>query len=266
MTKSCEFPATAEGLAEVVKRLRAPDGCPWDKVQTLESLRESLTGECAEVIEAIDLKDRANLCEELGDLLMNAVFAAVVAEEENSFTWRDVCENVIAKMVRRHPHVFGAEHADDVDEVMKIWQKAKQAEKAPGEAASIYDKPVVSLSALDRAATVQKRAAKVGFDWPDQAGVMAKIEEETRELAEALAEGNEAHVDEELGDLLFSAVNLARFRKGRSAEELLRAACRKFVDRFQKVELLAARDGRKASECTPEELEEYYRNVKKMQI
>lgn len=265
MTKPCEFPATAEGVAELVKSLRAPDGCPWDKVQTLESLRESLTGECAEVIEAIDLKDRANLCEELGDLLMNVVFAAVVAEEENSFTWRDVCKNVIEKMVRRHPHVFGEARAESVDEVMQIWGKAKKEEKAPDGAASIYAKPIVSLSALDRAATVQKRAAKVGFDWPDQAGVMTKIEEETRELAEALAEGDDEHIDEELGDLLFSAVNLARFRKGRSADELLRAACRKFVDRFRTVEQLAARDGRKAAECTPEELEEYYRNAKKMQ-
>ena len=266
MAKRCDFPATAEGVAEMVKSLRAPDGCPWDKVQTLESLRESLTGECAEVIEAIDLGDRANLCEELGDLLMNVVFAAVVAEEENSFTWRDVCKNVIAKMVRRHPHVFGEARAESVDDVMQIWRKAKKQEKTPSGAASIYDKPIVSLSALDRATTVQKRAAKVGFDWRDQAGVMAKIGEETRELAEALAEGDDEHIDEELGDLLFSAVNLARFRKGRSAEELLRSSCRKFVKRFQAVEKLAARDGRQAADCTAEELEEYYQNAKKMQI
>ena len=265
-TKPCDFPATAEGVAELVKRLRAPDGCPWDRVQTLASLRESLTGECAEVIEAIDRNDRGNLCEELGDLLMNVVFAAVVAEEENSFALRDVCKNVIAKMVRRHPHVFGAARAGNVDEVMQIWQKAKQAEKAPASGGSIYDKPIVSLSALDRATTVQKRAAKVGFDWTEPGGVMAKIEEETRELAEALAEGDEDHIDEELGDLLFAAVNLARFRKGRSAEELLRASCRKFVTRFQKVEQMAARDGRTAAECSAAELEEYYQNAKKMQI
>ena len=264
--KEHEFPATAEGLAEVVRVLRAPDGCPWDKVQTLESLRESLSGECAEVIEAIDLGDRENLCEELGDLLMNVVFAAVVAEEEKSFDWSDVCGNVIAKMIRRHPHVFGGARAADVDEVMTIWRRVKKAEKNASDAPeSIYDKPVVSLSALDRATTVQKRAAKVGFDWDCEAGVMAKIEEETRELAEALASGDEEHIDEELGDLLFSAVNLARFRKRGSADELLRAACRKFVERFQKVEKQAARDGRAVGECTAGELDQYYRNAKKMQ-
>ena len=267
-----EFPPTAEGLALLVKELRKPYGCPWDQKQTIESLRTSLTGECAEVIEAIDLHDRGNLCEELGDLLMNIVFMAVVAEEEKAFSWQDVCKDVVEKMVRRHEHVFGNKTAENVDDVLKIWQQAKAAEKneqAPPD--SIYEKKVLALSALDRATEIQKRAAKVNFDWDDPAGVLDKIKEETAELAEAFASGDDDAVDEELGDLLFAAVNLARFRKRASADELLRASCRKFVSRFQAMEKMLAGEGKKAADCSIEELEECYKrakvieNAKKMQ-
>lgn len=267
-----DFPHTAEGLALLVKELRKPYGCPWDKKQTIESLRTSLTGECAEVIEAIDLHDRSNLCEELGDLLMNIVFMAVVAEEEKAFSWQDVCKVVVEKMVRRHEHVFGSKTAENVDDVLKIWQQAKAAEKnITEEPESIYSKKVLALSALDRATEVQKRAAKVNFDWQDAAGVLEKIQEETAELAEAFAAGDDDAVDEELGDLLFAAVNLARFRKRATADELLRASCRKFVDRFQTMEKMLASEGKKAGDRTAEELEEYYKaakaleNAKKMQ-
>ncbi len=267
-----EFPPTAEGLALLVKELRKPYGCPWDQKQTIESLRTSLTGECAEVIEAIDLHDRGNLCEELGDLLMNIVFMAVVAEEEKAFSWQDVCKDVVEKMVRRHEHVFGNKTAENVDDVLKIWQQAKAAEKneqAPPD--SIYEKKVLALSALDRATEIQKLAAKVNFDWDDPAGVLDKIKEETAELAEAFASGDDDAVDEELGDLLFAAVNLARFRKRASADELLRASCRKFVSRFQTMEKMLAGEGKKAADCSIEELEECYKrakvieNAKKMQ-
>lgn len=257
-----DFPYTAEGLALLVKELRKPYGCPWDRKQTIESLRSSMTGECAEVIEAIDLKNRENLCEELGDLLMNTVFMAVVAEEENAFSWQDVCRNVIDKMVSRHEHVFGSKTAESVEDVLNIWQAAKAAEKPSEISTSIYDKKVLSLSALDRATEVQKRAAKVNFDWQDAAGVMEKIREETSELAEAMASGDEDAIDEELGDLLFSAVNLARFRKRASADELLRNACRKFVARFQKLEKLAAADGVKVGDCSADTLELYYKKAK----
>ena len=259
------FPATAEGLVLLIKELRKPTGCPWDRKQTLESLRSSMTGECAEVIEAVDLGDRKNLCEELGDLLMNVVFMAVVAEEENAFDWDDVCRDVIDKMVRRHEHVFGSKTAANVDDVLKIWQQAKAAEKSAdsaNEPQSVYAKKILSLSALDRAAEVQKQAAKVNFDWPDISGVMEKIREETDELAAALAAGDENAVDEELGDLLFSAVNLARFRKRASADELLRRTCRKFINRFQQMEVLLAGDGKTAADCSLEELEKYYNSVK----
>ena len=257
-----EFPATAEGLALLVRELRKPYGCPWDRKQTIESLRSSMTGECAEVIEAVDLHDRENLCEELGDLLMNAVFMAVVAEEEGAFTWEDVCRNVIEKMVRRHEHVFGSKKAENVEDVLNIWQAAKAAEKGGVEYKSIYEKKILSLSALDRAAEVQKKAAKVNFDWPDSRGVLDKIGEEYQELADAMASGDEEAVDEELGDHLFSAVNLARFRKRASADELLRNACRKFVSRFQTMEKLLAADGKNAADCDQEVLENYYMSAK----
>ncbi len=258
------FPASAEGLARVVKRLRQPDGCPWDQAQTIESLAPGIAGECAEVVEAIDLHDRANLCEELGDLLMNTVFMAVLADEEGAFDWEQLCAEVIEKMVRRHPHVFGNAHAADVGDVLSIWQQAKAAEKpAGGTPDSIYAKPILSLSALDRATAVQKQASKVGFDWPDAAGVVAKIQEETAELAEAFATGDDAAIDEELGDLLFAAVNLARYRKRASADALLRAACRKFIGRFQCMEAQLASSGRRAAECSQAELEAAYQEAKR---
>ena len=261
-----EFPHTAEGLAVLVKELRKPYGCPWDKKQTIESLRSSLTGECAEVVEAVDLHDRNNLCEELGDLLMNIVFMAVVAEEEQAFTWEDVCKSVIEKMVRRHEHVFGNKTAENVDDVLKIWGEAKAAEKNQTEAPkSIYSKKVLSLSALDRATEIQKRAAKVNFDWNDAAGVLEKIKEETIELEDAFAAGNDNAIDEELGDLMFAAVNLARFRKRATADELLRVSCRKFVSRFQMMEEMLAQDGKKAEYCTADVLEEYYKRAKVME-
>ncbi len=258
-----EFAPTAEGLALLVKELRKPYGCPWDKKQTVESLRSSFTGECAEVVEAIDLADRANLCEELGDVLMNIVFMAVVAEEEKSFTWQDVCSNVVEKMVRRHEHVFGSKKAENVEEVLTIWQAAKAAEKgSAAEPDSIYSKKILNLSALDRATEVQKRAAKVNFDWDNQQGVMEKIREETAELAEAMASGSDDDIDEELGDLLFAAVNLARFRQRASADELLRRACRKFISRFQAMESMLAAENKKAADCTIDELEKCYKRAK----
>ena len=175
-------------------------------------------------------------------------------------------------MVRRHEHVFGSKTAENVDDVLKIWQEAKAAEKSQKvEPESIYCKKVLALSALDRATEIQKRAAKVNFDWDNAAGVLAKIQEETAELSEAFASGNDDNIDEELGDLMFAAVNLARFRKRATADELLRASCRKFVDRFQAMEKMLGEDGKKAADCTAEMLEEYYKqakaveNAKKMQ-
>ena len=193
---------------------------------------------------------------------MNIVFRAVIAEEENSFTWQDVCADVIEKMVRRHEHVFGSKTAENVEDVLNIWQAAKAAEKGFAAADSIYSKKILNLSALDRATEVQKRAAKVNFDWDNQQGVMEKIREETAELAEAMASGSDDDIDEELGDLLFAAVNLARFRQRASADELLRRACRKFISRFQAMESMLAAENKKAADCTIDELEKCYKRAK----
>ena len=208
------------------------------------------------------MHDRANLCEELGDLLMNVVFMAVIAEEEGCFSWQDVCQQVIDKMVRRHEHVFGTAHAGSAEEVVGLWQQIKAAEKGNVKEESIYSKKVLSLSALDRATEIQKRAAKVNFDWDNASGVMEKIREEADELADAMQQENEEDIDEELGDLLFAAVNLARFRPRASADELLRQSCRKFVSRFQNMERMLAAENKKAENCTAGELEIYYKRAK----
>ena len=238
------YEPTAEGLVRLLERLRAPNGCPWDRAQTRETLGRSLAGETAELLDAIDRGNAPDICDELGDLLMNVIFQAVVAEERGEFTFQDVCGGIIDKMIRRHAHIFGDEKAETPEEVTAVWRKVKAAEQA-GSAVpeSILDKVPHSLSALDRAEKLQKRAAKVGFDWSDETGILAKIEEELGELKEAMASGRAEEVDAELGDLFFAASNLARFRGGRTSEELLRGANRRFESRFRFIERELAREG-----------------------
>ena len=238
------YEPTAEGLVRLLERLRAPNGCPWDRAQTRETLGRSLAGETAELLDAIDRGDAPAICDELGDVLMNALFQAVLAAESGEFTAEDVFRTVIAKMIRRHAHIFGDEKAETPEEVTAVWRKVKAAEQA-GSAVpeSILDKVPHSLSALDRAEKLQKRAAKVGFDWSDETGILAKIEEELGELKEAMASGRAEEVDAELGDLFFAASNLARFRGGRTSEELLRGANRRFESRFRFIERELAREG-----------------------
>ena len=237
------YEPTAEDLLRLLERLRAPNGCPWDRAQTRETLGRSLAGETAELLDAIDRGDASAICDELGDVLMNALFQIVLAREKGEFTAEDVFGGVIAKMIRRHAHIFGDEKAETPEEVTAVWRKVKEAEQA-GSAApeSILDKVPHSLSALDRAEKLQKRAAKVGFDWSDEAGILAKIEEELGELKEAMASGRSEEIDAELGDLLFAASNLARFRGGRTSEELLRQTNRRFEGRFRFIERELARE------------------------
>jgi len=262
-----EFGCDAESLLRILRILRAPGGCPWDRAQTRRTLTRSLAGECAEVIDAIEADAPAEICEELGDLLMNALFQVVIAEEKHEFTMRDVWRAINEKMVRRHAHIFGDERAETPEEVAALWAKIKAREHA-GEArpASVLDKVPHALSALTRSAELQKQAAKVGFDWPDAAGAAAKVREEARELEEALASGDEAHIDEELGDLIFAAVNLARLRRRATAEELTRAAARKFEARFREVERQVAASGRPWEEFTPEELDGFWNAAKRREL
>ena len=258
-----DFGNDAESLLRILRILRAPDGCPWDREQTRHSLTRSLAGECAEVVDAIDREDVPGIREELGDLLMNVLFQVVIAEERNEFTMAEVWQSINEKMVRRHAHIFGDERADTPDEVARLWAKIKEKEHAAEPApSSLLDKVPCSLSALTRSHELQKKAAKVGFDWPDASGAAAKVREEARELEEALASGDDAHVDEELGDLIFAAVNLARLRKRGTAEELTRAAARKFETRFREVEKRVAASGRKWEEFTLDELDGFWNAAK----
>ena len=263
MENENRYPPTAEGLLAVLRRLRAPGGCPWDREQTRQSLSRCLAEECAELIEAIDLDDPAKIREELGDLLMNAVFQAEIAEEKGEFTLEDVWREIVAKMIRRHAHVFGDATAANSEEVLKLWQQIKDREHAAQpKNTSALDGVPPEMSALCRAEKLQKKAAKVGFDWPDAQGALAKIAEEAREVADAARRGDEEALDEELGDLLFAIANTTRLRRRATAEELLRAANRKFERRFRFIEARLREEGKKPEEVGLERLDQLWNQAK----
>ncbi|MBO5763366.1 MAG: nucleoside triphosphate pyrophosphohydrolase [Lentisphaeria bacterium] len=237
-TKTIDYaalPPTLDSLVAILERLRAPGGCPWDREQTRETLSRCLAEECAEFLEAVDHKDIDSICDELGDLLMNVILQAVVAREQGDFTLADVFGNVNSKLVRRHAHVFGDATAETATDVLAVWEKIKSKEKNYHRT-SVLDGVPCEMSSLNRAEKLQRKAAKVGFDWDSEAGIIAKIEEELAEFKEAWQKGDQDHADEELGDLLFAVSNLTRFRKRRTAEELLRSANDKFIRRFQFIE------------------------------
>ena len=226
-----------EQLRAVVAGLRAPDGCPWDKEQTHATLRAGLLEEAYEVVAAIDAGDDANLCEELGDLLLQVVFHAQIAAEQNRFDFEGVARSISEKLVRRHPHVFGEESATDSDAVLVRWEEIKRAEKGGVARGSIFNGVCEGLPALQHAAKVQKKAAGVGFDWNAPEPVVEKVREELSEVQEEMSGGG-ARLEEEIGDLLFAAVNLSRKLKV-DPEVALSRATRKFINRFQSVEALA---------------------------
>lgn len=226
-------------LLDIIAKLRGPGGCPWDHEQTHASLRAGLIEEAYEVAAAIDANDDANLREELGDLLLQSVFHAQIAREEGRFDFDAVAREVSAKLVRRHPHVFGEDQCADSAAVLRKWDDIKRAEKG-NVAESILDGLPKGLPALMRAQKMQKRAAKVGFDWNDAAPVFAKVREELAE-AEAVL-GDPAKLEDEIGDVLFSVVNLARKLKV-EAEPALHRATEKFSQRFRAVESLARERG-----------------------
>ena len=259
-----KYSADADSLMRVLRRLRAPDGCPWDRKQTRASLVRHLESECGELIDAIDRNDPPHICEELGDVLMNLFFQVVIAEENGEFTLENVWQQIVDKMIRRHAHVFGDAHAENADDVVKIWEAVKQAERqdAGKVETSAMDKVKHSLSALTRAEKLQEKAAEFNFDWSDVSGVVGKIKEECAEVEDALLSGDDDAIDEELGDLLFSVVNLIRFRQGRRSEELLRSANFKFEQRFRSMEKDAERSGAKLQELSPEQLEQLWQKAK----
>jgi MazG family protein len=247
-------------LKEIVARLRAPDGCPWDREQTHSTLRASLVEECHEVIDAIERSDDANLREELGDLLLQVVMHAQLADERGAFTLEEIATTVSDKMVRRHPHVFGDKLAADSDAVLKQWEKIKREEK--GGNAGVLDGVATSLPALLRGQTLQKKAARVGFDWPDIEPVYEKLAEEIAEIREAVESKEPAAIESEIGDLLFSAVNLAR-KLGVDAETALAGANKRFLTRFRHIEQTLGAEGREVEGTSLEELDRIWEQAKK---
>jgi len=258
-------------LIEIMARLRAPDGCAWDREQTPVTLKTQMLEECYEVIEAIDSESPGHLTEELGDLLLHIVFQAQIAREEGNFTFADVANGIVDKLIRRHPHVFGEVKTNDPAVIVAQWHELKKAEKPERESA--LDGVPRALPALMRAEALQKKARNVGFDWPDVDGALGKVREELAEVTEeiesdlAFAHANEAkfvpapETAEEIGDLLFSIVNLTRHLK-LDAEELLTGANDKFARRFRAVEERIKAQGKAMSDCTLEELDAVWNAVK----
>jgi len=227
-----------QDLVEIMKLLRAPEGCPWDAEQTHESIKKNLIEETYEVIEAINKDDKDLLCEELGDLLMQVVFHAQMESEAGVFDFDAVADGVCKKLIERHPHVFGDVSISGVDDVLTNWDAIKRKSKKQKTTTESMLSVPRELPALMRATKLQKKAADVGFDWPDVSGALDKLEEEIAELRLAISNNDRENIAEELGDILFSAVNVSRFTKT-DAEEALTMASDKFLSRFQKVECLA---------------------------
>ena len=304
--------ATAEKkpwtLREIIARLRAPDGCPWDREQTHSSLRSSLIEESYEVVDAIEHGDDAHLCEELGDLLLQVVFHADIAQERGAFTYEDIEATVCKKLLRRHPHVFSDASAQDSAEVLRQWEQIKRKEK--GDGASIMDGADRALPALMQAQNVQRKAARIGFDWQRPSEVFAKIEEEIAELRAVIAASDQgavisdqksslstatdtpdhstppslptssdypvpalaftrgasqAALEDELGDILFSVVNLARHLQIDSEVALARAT-RKFTRRFRAMEADFATRGKRVEDATLDEMEDTWNSVKREEL
>ncbi len=224
--------STIARLVGVMQRLLADDGCPWDREQTLETLRKYVLEEACEVIDAIDGGDRGALREELGDLLLQIVFQAELGRREGAFAIDDVVTAIVDKLVSRHPHVFGDMTAADADEVLRNWEKIKAVEK---KGRGVLEGVPRSLPALTRSQRIGEKVSRVGFDWDDAKGSRAKVTEELAELDEAIASGNASAVEDEMGDVLFALVNLSRHAKV-DAEGALRRTIDKFTRRFNHVE------------------------------
>jgi len=263
-----DLPAAAgekfQRLVEIMARLRAPDGCPWDREQTAATIRPYLLEETYEVIDAIDRGDDRLLAEELGDLMLQAVFLAQMAAEGGRFTIADSLDAIAEKLIRRHPHVFAGGDAKTPDQVKKRWDQIKQDEKRDrGEAHhGLLDGVSRRQPALMEAQQVASKAASVGFDWENAAQVLAKLDEELRELDEARRGGNAARVADEIGDLLFTVVNLARILKI-DAEQALRAANAKFRTRFGYIEERLRERDRPLAEATLPEMDALWNEAKR---
>jgi len=246
-------------LIKLMKLLREPGGCPWDSEQTHESIRRNLLEEAYEAAEAIDVGDMDNLVEELGDVLMQVIFHADIAEQAGNFDLDKITDATCRKLIRRHPHVFGDVRAKNGSESLMFWDDIKREEKMQDKASEAMRSVARSLPALWRAEKIQKKAAKVGFDWPDYTGALESLRDELLELENAISTGGD--VREELGDLIFSAVNLSRFFDI-DPEQALGFSSDKFIMRFARMEKAAQAQGRRLEDMTLDEMESLYQQLK----
>ena len=244
----CKESYDLRDFVALVSYLRSPNGCPWDQVQTHESIRRNFLEETYEACEAIDAGDLVHMREELGDVLMRVLFHTDIEREAGHFDIDDVADAACKKLVYRHPHVFRRDEPDAPD-----WDTMKQRERAQTTTAEAMDSVARSLPALWRCDKIQAKAAKTGFEWPDVHAALDKVDEETRELRAAVASGDTEAIGDELGDLLFAAVKVARFA-GIDPEQAAHAACEKFIRRFSAMETAAANDGTALEQCTLEQM------------
>lgn len=253
-----------EHLREIVGRLRGEGGCPWDREQTLETLKQYLIEESYEVLDAIDSKNSTRHAEELGDLLLQVLLQAEIRKEEGEFSFDDVVEGLSEKLIRRHPHVFGDVKVGGSKDVLKNWDAIKSKEKK-AERKSALDGIPRHFPALYRAQKIQTRAARVGFDWVELKDVIAKVDEEVDETKQAISKHDAGRIRDEIGDLLFSVVNLSRHQDINAeecAEECLDAATNRFAARFRQVEQRARKEGRQLNDCSLAEMDAHWKAVK----
>ena len=251
-----------ESLVEVIAILRGENGCPWDREQTHTSLKSTLIEETYETVEAIDSGNPDKLKEELGDLLLNIMLQAQIATENNNFDIYDVIDTLTEKLIRRHPHVFGDVNVENAEDVVKNWEGIKSQESGYEDRKSVLDGIPNALPALLRGQKIQKRVARVGFDWDNISDVIAKVDEELTEVKESLPTNDPEAIEMEIGDLLFAVVNLCRFID-LQAEEALRKSNRKFIARFKRMENELEKQGKSLTDQTLSELDKIWEEVKK---
>ncbi len=264
MTSHSEF----DEFVETIARLRAPDGCPWDREQTHRSIAHNMIEEAYEAVDAIEAGDARHLREELGDVLLQVVLQAQIAADAGEFTIDDVCRDINAKMVRRHPHIFGDAKASSADQVTDIWDQVKMrerkaSEEGEGSRKGLLDGVPTSFPALMQAQKISRKAVAAGFEWGDEAGVWAKVAEEVGEFKDAAREGaSSEEIEMEFGDVLFTLVNVARWN-GVDAENALRASCAKFRRRWAFIEGAAWAQGKDAADLSMDEMEALWQEAKR---
>jgi tetrapyrrole methylase family protein/MazG family protein len=251
-----------DDLHQIVNILRSENGCPWDRAQTKESIRQDIIEEAYELVDAINRDDEAGMCEESGDIILQAVFSSVFAEERKCFTLRDAVSGICQKLIERHTHIFGTDKATNAENALEIWDKNKQKEKGLLTGGDYVQSVPNNLPALIRAQKVGSRARKSNMDFADAFDVFNKIREELNEVNTELVNGNNDKLLNEVGDLLFAIVSLARL-SGFSAEEALTLSIENFIERFKRTEQLIIKDGKDMKTLQPEEVDQYYNEAKK---